>query len=123
MKNDFRHAVHIIIKTTFLKSFWKQFRACTSWAVSSALHINRFPYNVTLYHPATHNNMIGSVLSPTIVYGAVLVQKVKHRHVLARNHFSKLSDDMAAKVVQLPLPRPAEKLMTSHHLATVTDVS
>ena len=68
--------------------------------------------------------MIGSVLSPTIVYGAVLIQKVKHRHVLARNHFSKLSgmnNDIAAKVVQLPLPRPVEKLMTSCHLATYSD--
>ena len=47
------------------------------------------------------------------------MQKVKHRHVLARNYFSKLpgmKDHMRNKIVELPLPRPTEKVMTSHQL-------
>ena len=54
----------------------------------------------------------------------MLVQKVKHRHVLARNYFSKLpgmKDHMSNKVVELPLPRPAEKVMTSRCIATSRD--
>ena len=49
---------------------------------------------------------------------------MKHNHVLARNYFSKLpgmKDHMSQKVVELPLPQPAEKVMTSHCLATNTD--
>ena len=47
------------------------------------------------------------------------MQKVKHRHVLARNYFSKLpgmKDHMRHKMVELPFPRPTEKVMTSRQL-------
>ena len=49
----------------------------------------------------------------------MLVQKVKHRHVLARNYFSKIpgmKNHMRHKIVELPLPRPTEKVMTSRRL-------
>lgn len=59
-------------------------------------------------------------------YGAVLVQKVKHRHVLARNYFSKLpgmKDHMNHKIVELPLPRPAEKVMASSQVVNTDTAS
>lgn len=48
-------------------------------------------------------------------YGSQFVQKVYHRHVLARNYFSRvpgMMDKMEEKVTELPLPRPKERVLT-----------
>ena len=48
-------------------------------------------------------------------YGSQFVKKVKHRHVLARNYFTKIpdmADKMKSKVKALPLPRPKERVIT-----------
>ena len=45
----------------------------------------------------------------TQAYGAQFVQKVHHRHVLAKNYFSHvpgMMDKMQEKVLDMPLPRP-----------------
>ena len=43
------------------------------------------------------------------------MQKVYHRHVLAKNYFSRvpgMMDKMEEKVTELPLPRPKERVLT-----------
>ena len=48
-------------------------------------------------------------------YGSQFVQKVKHRHVLARGYFTKLpdmKDGMRSKMTHLPLPRAKERVIT-----------
>ena len=48
-------------------------------------------------------------------YGAQFVQKVHHRHVLARNYFSRvpgMMEKMEEKVLEMPLPRPKERVLT-----------
>ena len=47
-------------------------------------------------------------------YGAQFVQKVHHRHVLARNYFSRvpgMMNKMEEKVSEMPLPRPKERVL------------
>ena len=47
-------------------------------------------------------------------YGAQFVQKVHHRHVLARNYFSRvpgMMEKMEEKVSEMPLPRPKERVL------------
>ena len=48
-------------------------------------------------------------------YGSQFVKKVKYRHVLARNYFTKIpnmGDKMKSKEKVLPFPRPKERVMT-----------
>ena len=48
-------------------------------------------------------------------YGTQFVQKVYHRHVLAKNYFSRvpgMMDKMEEKVTELPLPRSKERILT-----------
>ena len=50
----------------------------------------------------------------TQAYGAQFVQKVHHRHVLAKNYFSHvpgMMDKMQEKVLDMPLPRPKERVV------------
>ena len=47
-------------------------------------------------------------------YGAQFVQKVHHRHVLARNYFScvpGMMEKMEEKVSEMPLPHPKERVL------------
>jgi netrin-G3 ligand len=52
--------------------------------------------------------------NPEKAYSCQFVEKIKHRHVLAKNYFTKIPgmmDGLKTKVTTLPLPRPKERVM------------